>query len=73
MRQSAEAENLVWFYIIYLFICQILDNRKIMWYIFLLQMTSVERVMEYGDLPSEADLTSSDPGKPFHEGKFKKY
>jgi len=34
-------------------------------------MTSVERVMEYGDLPSEADLSSPDPGKPFHEGIFK--
>ena len=33
-------------------------------------MTSVERVMEYGDLPSEAELTSSDPEKQFHQGKY---
>ena len=31
-------------------------------------MTSVERVMEYGELPSEAELTSEDPTKPFHQG-----
>ena len=33
-------------------------------------MTSVERVMEYGDLPSEAELTCSDPEKQFHQGKY---
>ena len=33
-------------------------------------MTSVERVMEYGDLPSEADLTNSESSNspPFENG-----